>query len=176
MHKLTIICLLALLPCTLWAQKRWNPTEQHISFRIKNAGLTVNGTFEGWRPELLFSPDKLSQSSLKETIEVSSLKTGIAMRDRHLKEETYFNADSFKTIQIASTKLYIKGANYAGMFNVTIKGITKEIEIPFEFNQFADEATIKGEFTLNRRDFGIGGKSFTMSDEVTISIEIKAKS
>jgi len=58
---------------------------------------------------------------------------------------------------------------------VTIKGVTKQIEIPFEFNQFADEAEFKGSFDVNRSDFGIGGKTLTMSDHATINIEIKAK-
>ena len=125
---------------------------------------------------MFFSPDHLSTSSLKARVEVKTIKTGIGLRDEHLLGETYFNADSFKTINVESMSLYIKGNNYAGMFNVTIKGVTKQIEIPFEFNPIADEAVIKGSFKLNRRDFGVGGKSWTMGDEVTVNIEIKAKS
>jgi polyisoprenoid-binding protein YceI len=176
MHKLVIVLSFLLLPFIVTAQKNWNAVTQDISFKIKNAGITVNGTFDGGHAELFFSPDHLSASSLKARVEVKTIKTGIGLRDEHLKGETYFNADTFKTINIESKSLYIKGNNYAGMFNVTIKGVTKQIEIPFEFNQIADEAVIKGSFTLNRRDFGVGGKSLTMSDEVTVKIEIKAKS
>jgi len=160
---------------TSYAQKTWTPVSQDISFKIKNAGLYVNGTFDGGRSTLLFSPDKLQASSLKETVEVGTLKTGIGLRDKHLKGELYFNEDSFKTIEVASTKIYAKNADYAGMFNVKIKGVTKEIEIPFEFNEFGDEADIKGTFTINRKDFNVGGSSVTMSDEVEVSIHIKVR-
>jgi polyisoprenoid-binding protein YceI len=149
---------------------------QDITFKIKNAGLTVNGSFDGWRTELKFSPDKLGTSHLKATVEVNTIKTGIGLRDKHLKSDKYFDADSFKTITVESNKLYIKGTDYAGMFSVTIKGVTKEIEIPFQFNQFADEAEFKGHFPLNRLDFGVGSKSMTMADELEVNIVIKAKS
>lgn len=175
MYKLTLFWICLLLPCYGFSQQTWVPTSQDISFKIKNAGIAVNGTFDGWRSELVFSPDKLGTSSLKSTIQVSSIKTGIGLRDEHLKGETYFHADSFKAIQVVSAKLYLKGNDYAGLFHVTIKGVTKDIEIPFQFNQLADEAEFKGSFVLNRRDFGVGGKSLTMSDEVTVTIEIKAK-
>ncbi len=175
MHKLVFILSFLFLPCLVFAQKTWNPVSQDISFKIKNAGITVNGTFEGGHTELVFSPDQLSGSSLKARVEVKTIKTGIGLRDEHLKGETYFFADSFKTINVESKSLYIKDNNYAGLFNVTIKGVTKQIEIPFEFNPFANEAIIRGTFKLNRRDFGLGGKSITMADEVTINIEIKAK-
>jgi len=35
-----------------------------------------------------------------------------------------------------------------------------------------DHFRIKGDFTINRRDFGVGGKSFIMSDEVTLHINL----
>jgi len=165
-----------LFPFFAQAQKTWNPVSQDITFKIKNAGITVNGKFDGWRTEIFFSPDKLATSTLKGTIEAKSIKTGIGLRDEHLRGETYFNADSFKTIQIVSKKLYIKDVNYAGLFQVTIKGVTKEVEIPFQFNQLGDEAVFKGTFTINRRDFGVGGKSMVMADDVIVTIEIKARS
>lgn len=61
------------------------------------------------------------------------------------------------------------------MFNITIKGVTKQVEIPFEFNQVGDEAEFKGSFTINRRDYGVGNRTLTMSEDVTVSINIKAK-
>jgi len=97
------------------------------------------------------------------------------MRDNDLQGEKYFNSDKYKVIEVASTKLYHKGTQYAGMFNVTIKGVTKQVEIPFEFKQSGNEAEFTGSFPLNRRDFGVGGRTLTMSDNLTVNIHIKAK-
>ena len=106
---------------------------------------------------------------------MNSINTGIKKRDKDLKKKEYFDLDNFKDIEIKSVKLYTTDNAYAGLFDVTIKGVTKQVEIPFEFNTLANETEIKGTFTINRRDFGVGGSSMIMGDNVTVSIDIKAK-
>ena len=59
------------------------------------------------------------------------------------------------------------GSNYVGQFNLTIKDKTKQVEIPFTYN----DGSFKGQFKLNRRDYGVGGGSLIMSDEVEVTIE-----
>ncbi len=175
MKKLSLVAILLLIATGVFAQEKWIPVTYNVSFKIKNAGITVSGKFQGFRGTLLFSPDKLSASSLTATVDVATLTTGIGKRDEDLKEEKYFDADKYKQIEIKSVKLYQKGAQYAGMFKVTIKGVTKEMEIPFEFDQLGTEADFKGSLVIKRSDFGIGGKTLTMSDEASVSIAIKAK-
>jgi polyisoprenoid-binding protein YceI len=124
---------------------------------------------------IIFNPDHLETSSLKGSVPVSTIKTGIDKRDKDLKKETYFDADKYKTIELSSTKLYKKDNHFAGTFHVTIKGITKQVEIPFTFTQTGKEAEFAGSFTINRRDYGVGGSSIMMSDDLTVSITIKAR-
>jgi len=172
----TLLIVLLLLPVLGTSQTVWKPVTYNVSFKIKNAGATVNGKFTGLSTDLKFSPDNLSASHLKGTVEVPTIKTGNNMRDRDLQHEKYFNSDKYKLIELSSAKLYKKGNGYAGLFNVTIKGVTKQIEIPFTFTQNGGEAEFKGSFSINRRDFGVGGKTLTMSETTDVSIEIKAKS
>jgi len=153
----------------------WVATTYNVSFKIKNAGITVSGKFTGLKSTLMFNPDKLATSSLKASVEATNIKTGIDKRDEDLQAEKYFNTDKYKLIEVASTKLYKKGAQYAGIFNVTIKGVTKQVEIPFDFKETGNEATFTGSFPLNRRDFGVGGRTLTMSDDLTVNIMVTAK-
>ena len=170
----TTICLL-LATATAYAQQKWNLVTYNVSFKIKNAGIAVNGRFADLKTELIFSPDKLSTSKLSGTVEAITLKTGVNMRDKHIKDETYLDVEKNKLLEISSVKLYTKGAQYAGMFKVTIKGVTKEVEIPFDFLQLGDLADFNGTFTINRRDFNVGGGSMTMSDNLKVTIKVKAK-
>ena len=176
MKKIALISvLLIFLFQGIAFSQEWSPVTYTISFNIKNAGLTVNGRFTGLKTSLVFSPDKLAASSLKASVEVATIKTGIAMRDDDLQGERYFNTDKYKLIEVASAKLYKKGTQYAGMFNVTIKGVTKQMEILFEFKETGNEASFTGSFPISRKDFGIGGRTLTMSDDVTVNIHINAK-
>ena len=172
---LIVAMFVAAAPFAAQAQKTWTPINYTISIKVKNAGIGVNGTFSSLKTELLFSPEKLSTSHLSGTVEAATLKTGINMRDNSIKDEKYLDVTKSKLIEISSTSLYPKGTQYAGMFKVTIKGTTKEMEIPFDFIPFGDEADFNTTFTINRRDFNVGGGSMTMSDNVTVTIKVKAR-
>ena len=171
---IAIAALIFFIPFGVLSQT-WNPTTYNISFKVKNAGIGVNGKFSNLKTEIIFNPEKLSTSKIKGTVESGTLKTGIGMRDNNVKDEHYLNAAHYKLIEISSEKLYPKGTQYAGIFKVSIKGVTKEMEIPFDFIQFGDEADFNSTFTLNRRDFNVGGGSMTMGDEVTVTIKVKAR-
>jgi polyisoprenoid-binding protein YceI len=176
MTRISLAAVLFLLfSLTAFGQTNWKTTEYNVSFKIKNAGITVSGKFEGFKGQLLFSPDKLATSALSASVEVATIKTGIAMRDNDLQAEKYFNSAKYPLIEVKSTKLYKKDARYAGLFNVTIKGVTRQVEIPFDYLETGNEATFTGSFPLKRSDFGIGGKTLTMSDDLTVSIMVKAK-
>jgi len=170
-----LMIIVCALPSELPAQT-WKPYNSEISFEIKNAGFTVTGRFTGLKTDLIFNPSDLDKSSLYASVEVATIKTGIDKRDEDLQEEKYFNTDKYKLIEVRSTKLYKKENQFAGMFNVTIKGVTKQVEIPFDVSISGNDATFKGSFPLNRRDFGVGSSSMMMSDNLTVNIMIKAKS
>ena len=175
-NKLWVLVLALLFVPALCSAQTWKPSEYEVSFKIKNAGLTVTGRFTGLKTNLVFNPSDLAKSSLSASVDVTTIKTGINKRDEDLQEEQYFNSAKFKLIEIRSTKLYPKDNKYAGLFNVTIKGVTKQVEIPFEFTRNGTDAEFKGSFDLNRRDFGVGGSSMMMGDNLTVNITIKAKS
>jgi polyisoprenoid-binding protein YceI len=177
MKKFLLAIVLAVLfqPFASFSQSAWTVYEYSITFKIKNAGLTVNGKFSGLKMEILFGPDKLSASKISGSVDASTLVTGINKRDNSIKDDKYLDAEHHKLIEATSTKIYTKDADYAGMFNIAIKGITKEIEIPFKFTPLGNLAEFDGEFTLNRKDFGVGGGSMTMADNLKVHIVIKAK-
>jgi len=172
--KIALLLLLCISSFAAFCQQQWKPASSEVSFKIKNAGATVTGHFQGLKTTLVFSKTKLETSSLEGSIDVATIKTGIHERDKHLKRKKYFDADNYKTIEIASVELYNKGTQYAGKFNVTIKGTTKQMEIPFDFIERGNEATFKSSFILNRRDYDVGGKNMIMSDQLIVSIDIKA--
>ncbi len=140
----------------------------NISFKIKNAGLTVKGTLSDLESEIKFSPELYKSSSIKANVSVNSIQTGIVAKDNHLKKEEYFDALKFPKISIISSFFGKDGAKYIGYFKLTIKGITKDITIPFIF----ENNIMKAEFDIDRLDFNIGKNSLIMSNKVTISIQL----
>lgn len=176
-NSLLLACFLCIVSNT-FAQTQWEATSASISFAIKNHGSTVHGKFSGISTNIHFSPDKLATSSLKGSVSVGSINTGNDKRDKDLQDPTYFDASSHKFIEMSSTKIVRKGNNYVGTFNVTIKGITKAFEIPFQFTEEGNKASFKSSFSINRREFSVGNKNglaMFMADDVYVYIDILVK-
>lgn len=167
--KLLILVLCFIIPSNL-VQAQWKFESGSVAFSIKNAGLTVTGSFSGMKASIRFDPTQLATCTMEATVESATIETGINLRNKHLKKAEYLNAEKFFLVQMKLKRMEKEGNNLKGTFLLTLKGISKELVMPIVFSETGKAASLKGNFTLNRRDYQIGGNSWTMSDEVKIEI------
>ena len=147
-------------------------TRSAITFKTKNMGIGVDGTMAGLQADVQFNAANLSSSTIGASVDANTINTDNSSRDDHLKGEDFFDVSHYPKITIKSVSFKHKsGNNYTGQFNLTIKGKTKLIEIPFTFSEKDNTQAFKGSFKLNRLDFGIGDGSMILSDEVTVNID-----
>ena len=147
-----------------------------IQFKIKNLGVSVNGKFTGLTSSIQFDPAAIASASIQAQVDAKTVNTGIDMRDDHLREKDYFDVKNFPVIKLVSTKITAGSRKDSWNFSgkLTIKETTLDITFPFTAIPVAGGFQFKGEFTINRRDFGVGGGSFTMGDKVTVSLDVLA--
>lgn len=146
-----------------------------ISFKIKNLGVNTNGTLGGLQAVTHFNPADLTTSTLEATVEVSTVNTDNSKRDEHLKSEDFFDFNKYPKISLKSVSFKHKsGSNYTGIFNLTIKDKTKQVEIPFIYTDKGATVAFTGTFKINRLDYGVGSSSMILSDEVTVTIDAEA--
>ncbi len=160
----------------LMAQEPIYDNSTEITFKIKNIGIYVDGTFTEVTVSSNFKSKNLEDSYINVTINVNSITTKNTKRDKHLLKDDFFDVANYSTIKFVSTKIEkISENNYKLTANLTIKKITKSIEIPLEINENDTSVTIKSNFSLNRRDYNIGGKSWVLSNTVKIQIVYATK-
>lgn len=148
-------------------------TKSSVTFHIKNLGITVNGLFAGFKGDIKFDPANLAASTIEASVETNTIDTDNGTRNDHLKSDSYFDVARYPTITMKSTSFKHKiGNSYTGTFNLTIKDITKTVEIPFTYTETGNTASFKGNFQVERSDYGVGGKSLVMSDDVKVDIDI----
>ncbi|TAF64201.1 MAG: YceI family protein [Cytophagales bacterium] len=174
-QKIVIIyCLLGyitLLP--LQAQTHWKPQKGSVSFTIRNAGFNVDGQLYGMTASVYFDLQNLQSATISASVDVNTLETGITARDKHLKAADYFNVAQYPTIRMKSVSFLHKGGGqYVGTFDLTIKGTTKTVQMPFSFQESGSNAIFSGSFEINRLDFGVGDKSMVLDDKVKVSISL----
>jgi len=169
-RKLFSIAILFFLATGAFAQSK--VTRSAVTFKIKNLGFNVEGSFGGFNADINFKPASLATSSIEASVASNTVNTDNESRDNHLKSEDYFDVAKYPKIILKSVSFKHKsGSNYTGSFNVTIKDKTKLIEIPFTYIEAGNTATFKGDFQVLRTDFGIGGKNVILSNEANVSIE-----
>jgi polyisoprenoid-binding protein YceI len=147
--------------------------KSHISFKIKNFGSTVDGTMSGLKGSIQFDPTNISGSRFDVTLDANTIDTGINMRDNHLRKRDYFDVVTYPMIRFVSTKVSATNAG-EGLLTGTliIKNVSKVITFPFKYTLSNGLPQFTGEFTINRRNFNVGGSSISMGDEVRIILNV----
>ncbi len=168
------LLLLTALPAL--SQSAWKVTKPAVTFTIKNAGLNVDGSFGGFVGTLLFDPARPETAKITATVETATLNTGVGMRDNHLKKTDYFDVAAHPRISLTSVSVEKKGGTtYSGVFDLTLKGTTRRVTMPFTFTQTGNNGTFSGSFSINRQDYKVGKSNLFLSDNVTISISVQAQ-
>ena len=148
-----------------------------VRFVIKNFGINTGGTFEGLTGTITFDPANLAGAGFNVSVEAKTVDTDMEGRDNHLRKAEYFDVEKYPKISFKSTKITATNKDgYLYMFGViTIKNVSKEISFPFTQKSKEGGILFEGEFKLNRLDFGVGGSSFSMADELNVELSVFAK-
>ncbi|MGJ9413627.1 YceI family protein [Aeromicrobium sp. CF4.19] len=167
----------------------WNldPTHTEIGFSVRHLMSKVRGKFETFEGSLTTAED-ISASSATVTVDLSSINTGTADRDAHLRSSDFFDVETHPTMTFRATGVTQKGADeFVVTGDLTIKDVTKQLELAVDFlgeggdpwggTRVGVEAT--GE--ISRKEFGIdfnipvsGANKAMIGDKITITINAEA--
>jgi polyisoprenoid-binding protein YceI len=171
-----ILISLVVLMITITTMAQIKTDQGSVTFKIKNAGIGVDGKFGAPICIINFDANNLSKSKFNGLIVATSVNTDNNGRDNHLRKPEYFDVAKYPTIKIESTSIVESGkGQYKAVCNLTIKDVTKSVTIPFSYSETTSSIAIEGSFIINRRDFGVGGKSIILSDNANITIKISGK-
>jgi polyisoprenoid-binding protein YceI len=179
MKKTVIVILMALLPfCILSAAQaappEWKFDREHSSFffEIKHIYYVTRGYFEAFSGTFRFDPDNLNLSKIDIVIETDSLTTHLKKRDRHVRSDDFMDVRRYPQMRFQSNAIrYLSDNVYEVDGRLSIKGVTKDITVPFKFlgvrdNPFNEKQIVAGfesRFTIDRLDYKVGsGKYYEM--------------
>lgn len=150
-----------------------NKKQSKITFKIKNLGFNVNGSFKEFVVKSKFNFKDLKESFLNVEISAKSIFTDSESRDNHLLKSDFFDVKKHPTITFKSSKIEKSNQNKFILTGLLIiKGIEKKFKVPIEVSTKDKDVKILANFSLNRRHFGVGGSSFVLSKKVKIKMII----
>jgi polyisoprenoid-binding protein YceI len=148
--------------------------KSEVNFTIKNFGFSTPGSLKGLKGSIKFNSSDLVSSSFNVSVDVNTVNTGVDARDSHIKKEEYFNAEKFPVISFNSTKITKEQNSYTVTGNLTIKGVTRPVSFPFTVQNQDNGLIFSGSFSINRKDFGVGGSSAVLGNSVDVSLKVFA--
>ncbi len=158
------------------APARWtvDPAKSSLEFAVVVEGAVVKGKFKAFGSLIAFSTDDLAHSSARITIPMDEAKTGLVERDAMLLKPAWFNILDFPQAVFQTTSFTHKGGNkYEAAANLTLKGVSKDITLPFTLYITGDTAVMKGETVLKRLAFGVGqGPDFATGTSVALDVKV----
>lgn len=158
----------------------------NIGFTVKHMVITtVPGKFNDYMIDFIFDANDLNKSSIKVTIKTASINTDDEKRDEHLRSADFFDAAKYPEITFVSSSIMKKGNDYVAKGTLTMRGVSKEIELPFRIlGPVRDpwgntKMGVEASLTVDRQDYGISwSKSLdtgglVVSDDVNIKLDVE---
>lgn len=176
MKKILFVSIFVSVAIGSLKAQQWKPVSANVTFKIKMFGATVDGSLKGLAGAVLFDPSDLPHANIQATIDARTIDTDNSLRNKHLREkEDFFDVAKYPSIKMKSVKFEKTANGYLGYFDLTMKKTTKNVKMPFSFSQNGVNSTFVGSFTINRRDWEIGGGMLGMSNDVTVSITLNTQ-
>lgn len=165
----------------------WNldPSHTEIGFTVRHLMSKVRGTFDDFEGQIVVAEDP-EASSATATIQLGSINTGTPDRDDHLRSSDFFSVEESPVMTFDSTGVRQKGEDFAVLGDLTIKGVSKPVELavevlgeggdPWGGTRVGLEATAE----ISRKEFGIDfnvpvqGDKVMIGDRITIHINAEA--
>jgi len=150
-----------------------------LTFTGAMNGSAFTGTFKRWSAQIAFDPKALAASKVVVSVDVASAATGDGDRDSALPTDDWFAAGKFaKATFVSKSFRDLGGGKYEADGDLTIRGFSRPIALPFTLAIAGDTARMNGAVVLNRTAFGVGQGQWKTGEvvdtKVTVNVALTA--
>jgi polyisoprenoid-binding protein YceI len=165
-----------------------DPAHTRIGFVARHAMVTkVRGAFNQFEGSAVIDGTDLTKSTGQLTIQAASIDTRNEQRDGHLRSNDFLAMEEYPQITFVATNVRQASPTILELTGeLTIRGVTNTITIPFQFEGAATDpfgnlrVGFEGSTVINRKDYGItwnatletGG--VLVSDKITLEFDVSA--
>ena len=166
----------------------WDIDASHstVGFSVRHMMVSkVRGYFRTFSGVLVTAEDPTA-SSVEATIDMDSIDTRQEQRDAHIRSADFFDVGNHTVMSFRSTSVRTDGADWTVVGDLTIKGITKPVELELELNGFGPDAYggfragFSAKTEISRKEFGVDidmpmdGGGVVVGDKIAVELEIEA--
>ncbi len=165
-----------------------DPTHSGVEFSVKHMMIArVKGSFKNFEASIEADPADLTTADIEFKVDLSSVDTGSADRDTHLKSGDFFDVEKYPHMTFKSTEISKKNEDeYNVTGDLTLHGHTQPVTFTATFEGEGKDpwgnhvAGFAAEGKVNRTEFGLtynaaletGG--VLVGEDVKVSLQIEA--
>jgi polyisoprenoid-binding protein YceI len=157
-----------------------DPSHSRLGFSARHAMVaTVRGAFTEFEGTAHVDTANPANSKVDVRIVAASIDTGSKDRDGHLLSGDFFETEQYPDITFTSTEVSRDGDEWTITGDLSIKGVSHSVSVPFEFSGSATDpfgntrVGFEGETSINRKDWGLSWNAALETGGVLVSDKIK---
>lgn len=171
-------CLCATAAAQAVEYTRVNTTASQISFTYKQMGAPMYGTFGKFEAALDFDSARLDDARTTLHIDLTSIDAGSEDANTELVKPAWFDTAQFPVAVFQSTR-FTEVAEHRYLIDgqLTLKGMTRDVQVPVELKPGSGIGVFDGEMILNRDEFRLGAGEWAdtvVSREIAIKFKVVA--
>jgi polyisoprenoid-binding protein YceI len=160
-----------------------DPAHSSAQFVVRHMMITnVRGSFSNVQGTIVWDADDPAASSMDATIDTTTLSTGDANRDTHVKSAEFLEVEKYPTITFKSKTITKDGDRLKVRGDLTVHGVTKEVVLqvdgptepqkdPWGNTRVGASATTK----IKRSEFGLTWNAALETGGVMLGDEVKTE-
>jgi polyisoprenoid-binding protein YceI len=151
------------------------PQTSELRFVASLEGDEVTGAFRRYHAALRFDPDELPRGHFDVSVDLESADTGSPDIDQALQLPDWFDSARHPQARFTARSFRSRGDGFEALGTLSIKGISRELVLPFRWRRNGDRAVMEGTTVLRRTDFRLGEGDWASPDLVGIQVRIDAR-
>ncbi len=174
-----LLSVLTLLPVVATASAsdaaRWSvdTAKSKVGFSGTQTGAKFEGQFSRYNADISFDPDHLDTSKISVTIDLATAATGDTQRDTALPAKEWLDVAEFPQATFVSSDIRKVGDNsYEADGNLTLRGVTRPLTLPFTLQINGATAHATGHAGLTRDAFGVGQGPWATGQWVALEVGV----
>jgi polyisoprenoid-binding protein YceI len=149
-----------------------DPQQSRLEFVGVQAGAEFKAAFHKFTAAVDFAPDALANSRFDVQIELNSVDSKDKDRDTTIRGPDIFDVAHWPTAHYLTRSFTKSAVGFTAIGALTLRGVTKDVPIDFQFTPGAAGAKLEGSAKLKRLDFGAGQGDWKSTEEVADAVKV----
>jgi len=146
--------------------------QSRLEFTGVQAGAEFKGVFHKFTAIVDFAPDAPANSRIDVQIDMNSADSMDKDRDGTMRGPDIFDVAHFPTAHYVTRSISKTAAGYSAVGALTLRGVTKDVQIDFQFAPAPGGAKLTGSAKLKRLDFGVGRGDWKSTEWVGDAVKV----